>query len=509
VNSEDELLGPAAERTDLRTRAAKGVFWTATGAWGRQLSVFIVFAILARLLEPEDFGLVALAAVFVGFTHVIAEEGLVDALVQRKTLDRAHLDTAFCISMVFAIVMTAVLVALAVPIAILLDQERLAPILVALALAIPIGSSSLVQRAILTREMAFRSLTLRTLSAIGVGSIFGVGAALMGFGVWSLVAQNLAGQITGTLVLWRVSGWRPHLAFSRRHFLDLFGFGVHVLGFRLLVYFTRRADELLIGVFLGPVALGFYSVGYRMLRMLIQITSSLIDKVSFPLYSRLQDKPERLRTAYYKTTSYAALIAFPMFIGILVLAPELVSVVFGPKWEDSVPVMQALTLFGIIQVLNYLNGTAVKSLGKPSWLVGIVGVTAILKVAAFLIAYPYGLVAVAVATTCVGYLVSPLYFWAVNRLAATSGREHLWHMRAPLLASALLAGTMIGLKYLLGDAHPLVTLLLVSGAGAVAYYVGIRIFAPPLAGEIIDLVRRGLPRPSVGRPARLPRGGGR
>lgn len=491
------------DRANLRTRAAKGVFWTATGAWGRQLMVFVVFAILARVLEPRDFGLVALAAVFVGFTHVIAEEGLVDALVQRKQLETLHLDTAFWISLVFALLMTAILVALAVPIAVLLGERSLAPILMALALAIPIGSSSLVQRAILTRDMKFKSLTLRSLAAIGVGSVFGVSFALLGFGAWSLVAQNLAGQITGTIVLWRVTDWRPSFSFSRTHFRDLFNFGRSVVGFRLIIYFNRRADELFIGAFLGPAALGFYTIGARMLRMLIQVTSSLIDRVSFPLYSRLQDNPERFRRAYYKTTSFAALIAFPTFLSILVLTPQLVDVFFGPKWTDSVPVMQILAVYGIVQVLTYLSGTTVKALGKPSWLVGIVAVTAILKVGAFLVAVTYGgLVAVAIAATTVGYVVAPLYFLAVRRLAPISVREYARHLMTLLVVAVAVAGGMFGLSYVLRDAPSVVILVVVGTLGMAAYAAAIRVFAPALAGEVRDLARRALPTPRIARPAR-------
>jgi polysaccharide transporter, PST family len=490
------------EGANLRTRAAKGVFWTATGAWGRQLMVFVVFVVLARVLEPEDFGLVALAAVFVAFTHVIAEEGLVDALVQRKDLETAHLDTAFWISLGFAVLMTIILAALAVPIAALLGEPSLAPVLAVLSLSIPIGSSSLVQRALLTRDMAFKSLTLRSLAAIFVGSMFGVGAALLGYGVWSLVAQNIAGQITGTIVLWRVTDWRPGFRFSYTHFRELFDFGRHVVGFRLLIYFNRRADEFLIGVFLGPAALGFYTIGSRMLRMLIQVTSSLIDRVSFPLYSRLQDNPERLRRAYYKSISFAGLIAYPTFFSILVLTPQLVAVFFGSKWADSVAVMQVLALFGVNQVLTYLNGTTVKALGKPSWLMGIVAITAILKVAAFFVAVSFGLVAVAIATTCVGYLVAPLYFRAVKRLVPVTVREYVTYVRTPLVTSVLVACGMFGLTYLLRGVSDVVVLIVVATAGAAAYVTAIRLFAPELAGEVKDLVRRGLPRPRLARPAR-------
>ena len=236
---------------NLRTRAAKGVFWTATGAWGRQLALFVVITIQTRLLDPTDFGLVAFAAVFVGFTHVIADEGLADALVQRKELERAHLDATFWTTFAFAVVLTVILAALAVPIAALLGDE-LAPVLVVLSLSIPIASTSLVQRALLTRELKFRSLALRSLVGITVGGICGVIAAFAGLGVWSLVIQNLAGVTAGTLVLWRVTDFRPRLTFSYSHCRELLGFGSNVVGFRLLIYFTRWADDLLIGAFLGP-----------------------------------------------------------------------------------------------------------------------------------------------------------------------------------------------------------------------------------------------------------------
>ena len=490
---------------NLRTRAAKGVFWTATGAWGRQLALFIVIAIQARLLDPSDFGLVAFAAVFVGFTHIVADEGLADAIVQRKELEREHLDAAFWTTFAFAVVLTVILAALAVPIAAVLGDEQLAPVLVALSLSIPIASTSLVQRAILTRELKFRSLALRSLVGITVGGVCGGLAALAGLGVWSLVVQNLVGVTAGTLVLWRVSGFSPRLTFSYSHCRDLLGFGANVVGFRLLIYFTRWADDLLIGAFLGPAALGFYTVGSRMLRMLIQVTSSLIDRVSFPLYSRLQDKPARMKIAFYKSSSFAALIAFPVFLASAVLAPQIVAVFFGPKWTDSVPVMQLLSLFGLIQVLTYLNGTTIKALGKPGWLTVIVGITAALKVVAFLIAVQYGLVAVAFAAVFVGWAVAPLYYWGVRRLVAVDLGGYWQSLRVPVLGSIVSTATMLGFRYLLdgAGARPLVVLAVAGAAGAAVYYVTVRLLAPPLAAEVRDLVSRGVPSRRSGRPRKV------
>jgi PST family polysaccharide transporter len=481
----------------------KGVFWTAASNWGDQLARLLVFAILSRLLDPVAFGLVALALVLVGFTEVIAEQGLTDALVQRKHLEADHLDTAFWMGIGFGGLLALLLGALAVPIAVLLDQRPLAPVLVALALVIPIASSSLVQRAILTREMKFRSLALRTLISIGLGSVVGVSAALLGFGVWSLVAQSLTVQTTGALVLWRVTGWRPRLNFSYSHFRELLSFGKHVVGFKLLNYSNRNADNFIIGSVLGPASLGFYVVGYRILRLMIQITSSLIDKVAFPLYSRLQDDPNRFRRAYYKSSSFAALTAFPAFIGLLILAPEIVSVMFGSKWAKSVPVMQVLAVFGIIRSLSYLNSSTMTALGKPSWRLVITGITAVLNIGAFLLAARHGIVAVAIAVLAVGYLTAPISYWAVNRLVPIDARTYFRHIKGPLLGSVALACVMVGLKYLLGDVSAALTLIVVSTAGAVVYIAAIRLLAPPLAVEVRELVRRAVPTPRFARPAGL------
>jgi len=485
--------------TNLRGRAAKGVFWTATSNWGNELVRLVIFALLARLLAPEAFGLAALALIFIGFTQVIADQGLADALVQRKHLDPMHLDSAFWMCMGFGVLLAGVLSVLAVPLALLFREDGLAPVLIALSLAIPIWSASLVQRAILTRQMAFRSLALRTLISITVGAIFGIGAAVLGFGVWSLVAQHIASPIAGLVVLWRVTPWRPRFTFSVAHFRDLASFGIHIVNFRLLNYFTRRADELLVGAFLGAASLGFYTVGYRMLRMLFQLTSSLIDKVAFPLYSRLQDEPERFTRVYYKTTAFAAMVALPAFAASLVLAPEIIYMLFGPQWDEAVPVMQALTLLGVVQFLTYLNSNVVKALGKPSWQVVIVAITAILKVITFLFAVRYGIVGVAVAAVCVGYLVAPAWYWAVNRLAPISFVQYFAHIRGPVLASVLSGGAMLGVRQLLGDAPAAITLIAAAGAGLVVFIAAIQRFARPLADEARELIRRGLPVLGSGR----------
>jgi O-antigen/teichoic acid export membrane protein len=435
-------------------------------------------------------------------TQVVADQGMADALVQRKDLDPAHFDSAFWMNVAFGIFLAAILAGLAIPISRAVGEPRLAPVVAVLALSIPISSLNLVQRALMTRELAFRSLALRTLVSIGVGAAFGLTAAFLGLGVWSLVAQHIAAPIAGVLVLWRVSDWRPRAAFSYRHFKDLFSFGSNVVGFRLLNYFNRTSDQLFIGSFLGAASLGFYTIGSRMLRLLFQVTSSLIDRVAFPLYSRLQGNAPRLVRAHYKSTAFAALIAFPAFTAMVALAPDFVPVIFGTKWMGSVPIMQILAFLGVVQFLTYLNGTMLKALGKPSWQVIIVVVTTVLKIPAFLIAVNFGIIAVAIATLCVGCVVAPAYYWTLHRLIPIRLGAYLGHLKGPFVASVLAGAAMFAIRGVLGDSHPLVTLLVGAAGGVLVYLASIRVFSRALAAEALDLTRRGMPGLRILRPAR-------
>jgi PST family polysaccharide transporter len=418
----------------------------------------------------------------------------VDALIQRKEITVVHLHTAFWMVLTLGLTLMLALMALSVPIAAALHEDALAPVLVALAVVIPIGSLSHVQRALLNRDLAFRSLAVRTLVGIAIGSVVGIGAALLGFGVWSLVAQRVSTQIAATVVLWRVVPWRPAFEFGKTEARQLFRFGKHVVGFRLMNFANSNMDNFLVGAVLGPVALGLYTVGYRILRLVIQLTSNLIDGVAYPLYARLQDDPDRFRRAYYKTGAFAAVLAFPGFVAILVLAPQLVSVLFGPKWSGSVSVMQVLALVGIVRSVNYLNSSTLTSLGKPKWRVVIVGITTVLIAAALLISVWFGIVAVAFAQLVVAIIVAPMSYWGVYRLVPYSVLRYLKGIGIPLAASIALGLTMLGMQHVLAARSELVILLVAGAAGLAVYVVILRLVAKPLTDEALGLVAKALPR---------------
>ncbi len=480
---------------NLKQKAVKGVIWSAIQSWGNQLISFAVFLLLARLLEPSVFGLVALAAVFLAFMQVFLDQGFADAIVQRKELDPAHLDTAFWTNISIGLLLMLCSITAAGTVANFFKQPQLTPILRYLSLSFLFGTFSSVQQAILRRRLDFKTLALRSLVATCAGGFVGVVMALRGFGVWSLVGQQLINGLVGVLVLWRVSDWRPGLNISVKHFRELFSFGINVLGINALNFLNRRSDDLLIGYFLGTVALGYYTVAYRILLVVTQLVTGIIQATALPVFSRLQKEPERLRQAFYSAIQLSSLFAFPVFLGLSALAPELVVVLFGKQWTPSIPVMQILALVGILYAGFYFNGPVIMAVGKPFWNLGLNSLQAVGNVLGFLIAVRWGIIAVASAYVIRSYLMSPITIWVVYKLIQINLITYLRQYAAPLIGSLIMLASILGAKHILGGMLNLPMLLTIYIVlGAVIYISTILLIAPKLFRQIVDLFRSAVPQ---------------
>jgi PST family polysaccharide transporter len=259
--------------------------------------------------------------------------------------------------------------------------------------------------------------------------------------------------------------------------------------------FARRSDHFLIGYFLGPTLLGFYTVGFRLLLVIIRVVTGIINAVAFPTFSRLQYKPERMRRAFYQVTQYTSLLAFPVFIGLAALAPEVIPAIFGEKWAPSVPVLQVLALIGILESVSVFNGSVMRASGKPSWQFGITLLTSVCSVIGFLIAVRWGIVAVAAAIVIVGYLVAPISYVAVRRLIHIDFRTYARQFVAPLGASLLMAIAIVLLKSVFKH-HALnsyLELAVYVVAGGLIYLLVIGLTAPSLSRQVLELARLAFP----------------
>ncbi len=479
---------------NLRQKTAKGIAWSTIENLGGQALYFIVFLLLARLLGSEAFGLVSLAGVFIGLMSVFADQGLGGAIIQRQELEPEHLDTAFWSNLAISTLLTLATLAAATPVGIFFKQPQLTPIISWLSLTFLISGFSSVQQSLLHRQLAFKILAVRSLASMTIAGTVGVVMAYYGWGVWSLVAQQLVNRLVRVLTLWWISDWRPGLRFSLKHFQELFSFGINLLGGNILSFFSIRADDFLIGYFLGPVVLGYYSVAYRLLVAMTQILGSTIQRVALPTFSRLQSEPAKLERAFFSATKLVSFITFPAFLGMAVLAPEIVYTLFGEQWMPSAPVMQFLALSGITRSLFTISGLVLVANGKPSWNLKIMLLNTIVNVIGFAIAVQWGIVAVAASFAIRAYLMLPVQLWAIYKLLQIKLTTYFAQFVAPLIGTLIMAVAVLGTKHFLsGLANSSVLLVVYIAVGAITYLTVIFLIAPQLLRQVIDLGRSTLP----------------
>jgi len=484
----------------LREKVVKGIMWAATRNWGRQAINFVFFIILSRLLDPRAFGLVAMASLFTDFIELFLDFGMGDAIVQRAELQPEHLDTAFWTGLMIGTVMLLGGFVASASIANYFKEPQLAAVVKWLSLGFLIGSFSITQIAILKRNLAFKSLAVRSIIATIGGGVVGVVMAYAGYGVWSLVGQTLATGLLGVIMLWSVSNWRPGLRFHPQHFKELFTFGLNVIGINILDFFNKRTDDFLIGSFLGATLLGYYTVAYKLLLVMLQLLTGITTAVAYPTFARLQAKPEKMREAFYKATQYTSLLAFPAFLGMAVVAPEVTLLFFGEKWLASAAVMQILALIGILHAVSLFNPTVLKASGKPSWWLGIMFLTAVVNVIGFRLAVGWGIRAVATAFVVVGYLLSPISILAVRKVIGINIKTYLGQYVAPLIASLAMVLSIVALKSLVGGAlniYARLTIFLL--AGAAIYLLAIQVLARTISQEILALIQTTFPNFKIGK----------
>ncbi len=471
--------------TTLRQSAKSGVAWSFTQTLASRLLTALVFLVLARLLDPDDFGLVALASVVTALLTVLVEQGFVQALVQRPVLDDGHLDSAFWLSLVTGAACTVATVALAGPLSTLLGDEAVAPILRVLALSFLVPSLASVPRALLQRRLAFRSLAYSALVASVLGAVAGVTLAVLGGGAWALVAQTLTTLTVQGTGYARAAGWSPGREASRRHASELFGFSTRVAGSQILNYLSRRSDDFLIGVFLGATSLGFYAVAYRVLLIMTDVLVRTVATVALPIFARVAHDGQRHKRAVVEATRLTTVIAVPGFLLVSVTAPELVSVLFGERWTASAPVMRVLSLIGIVHAVFFVNSQALTAIGRPGTVLRLDIANTVVNVIAFAVAVRWGITAVAIGYVASGYLMVPARVVASKRHLGIGVRRY-----AAELAPALFAGaTMVAVVAVLGSAltpalGAVGSLAILVPLGLLVYFLVLRLLAPSHLSEL-------------------------
>lgn len=439
----------AEEQQDLTRRTAVGMAWAYGSYAGGRLLVLVATAILARLLTPEEFGLVALALAFTAFLDMLKDFGVAEALiiVDEDDLDDKA-DTAFVIMIVCGVLLVGVTAVLGPLTADLYDEPDLTLIVPVLGVSLLLRSIGLTHYALSQKMLDFRTRTKAELADVIVRGVVGVGLALSGAGAWSLVLGYVAGTAAMTLTLWLSVAWRPRFKPQRAHLRELLGFGGALTGVSLMGAILGNVDKLIIGAALGAAPLGLYTLASRLPELLIINLSIVAGQVLFPAFASVDR--EALRDAFLTSLRYAALVGLPLAAFLGVLAEPLILAAFGDQWLDAVGVMQLFVLYALSSPITLVCGTVFKARGRGALLLRMSIFQVALVIPSILLVAERGIVAVAIVHAAVsGIIVVVSLVVAMRMLGARVGpvAHALW---PPTFAALALAAACWGVDHLIG-----------------------------------------------------------
>lgn len=457
-------------KQNLQEKAIRGILWSAIQTYSERIVSLVVILVLARLLSPATFGLVAIASIFISFAQIFVDQGFGEAIVYSKKIDHEMLDSAFWANFLISIILMFLCIGTSDFISTFYKEAQLSLIIKVLSIGFVFNAFSTVQQALLRRDLSFRSLAMRSLIATLGSAIIAIGFAVVDFGVWSLVAKSLSYGLIGVIVLWNISPWRPRYAFYWKHFKALFSYGISIVGANIVDFISRRSDDILIGIFLGASLLGYYNIAYSLLLTMTEILIVVPNSVIFPVFARIQDDLRAVREHFYEASQLISLITIPAFIGLALLAEEVTLSLYGSQWITSIQVVRVLMLIGIIHSAFYFYGNLFKALGKPGWRFGMMSLTSILNVIGFVIAVRWGIVAVAASYVIVGYLIAPVYYSLLSRLIHLNTVTYLKLYRPAVTSTVVMGLAILGGRGLMGESIPIyLRLAILTGWGAAVY----------------------------------------
>jgi len=453
----------------VKARIFTSSLWSIAGTGAAMLSNFVVFALLARLLQPVDFGLVAFVAIFVDLARNLMSGGIAETLIRSKVWDETLASTAFWLNLGSTLLFTIATAAIAVPLAYAYGSPTLAEVFLALSLSLVIEGVRCVHEAKLRREFRYKVLALRTVVASIIGGAVGVALALSGFGVWALVANRLVAAVLQTIVVVHAAPWAPRAVFSRADCAGLLSFGTDMMGIRLLTQVGGKAAELVIGLILGPAALGLYSVASRALNLLFQLAISPIQATALSAFSRLKNE-RAIGSAYLRLTRATALVSFPVYFGVAATAPDVVAVCFGRHWEQSGAIMMALALAAVPTTLVTFVQPALVTVGRTRLALLSSFGTLVLSSIAALATVTFGVILVAMGQAFRSYAAVLFVLILLKRGIGISVLQSLRSVWEPCVAAALMAALVAVVRlYALDDLSPGLRLSLCIALGISAY----------------------------------------
>ena len=339
----------------LKKKTVRGTFWSAVDSISNQGVTFLVGLVLARLLTPHEYGLIGYIMILVAVFNSIVDSGFSNALIRKKDAGQTDYSTAFIFNLAVSVVLMAAMYLLAVPFSRFFREPQLVLLVRVMSVIIIINALALVQRTRLVKNVDFKTQTKASLISSLTSAGVGLGMAFGGLGVWSLVGQQISRQLVNTVCLWLLNRWKPSREFSWSSFREMFGFGWKLLVSGLIDTVWREISQLVIGKCYSTETLGQYTRGKQFSDIFSSNMTSIVQRVSYPVLSSVQDERERMREGYRRIIRVTMLASFVLLFGLAAVADSLVVVLIGPQWQEAAHYLQILCFSACLYPLHAIN----------------------------------------------------------------------------------------------------------------------------------------------------------
>jgi O-antigen/teichoic acid export membrane protein len=502
--SADPSSNGSAGAGEFRAPVMRGLLWQFVGRGTWQLSQIVVVVVLARLLTPHEYGIAGMVLVVISFEPLIAGVGLASALVQRPAITELDKSTVFWTNGAIGLLACLIGIAVSPLVADFYGNAQVEPLFAAVSVVFLLSSLSSVQANLLVREMDFRAMELRSMAGTLVGAGTAIAIAAEGGGAWALVGQQLAFYAVSLTLLTGFSRWRPRLMYSRSSLRELRRFGGEVSGTLLMTQLTQNTDNVLIGRFLGATALGLYSFGYSLIMLPVSRIASPIIQVLYPVFSRVQHDRQRLASLWLRSLRMMTAVTLPAMLGLIVVAPDMIDVVFGRRWQHATPVVQLLAAVGITFGIGELNGIALQALGRTKLLFRYSCGLFAAGLISFVVGLQWGIVGVAGCFAAVNLFVQPLYLHLTAQAMGIGLRQCGQELSGVMqTTAAAIATALLTRELLLADGVPTALRLAATIAAAAVVYGCALLWRAP---EVVLEIRRLRPRRRTPAPASVAAG---
>ncbi|MHA7139598.1 teichuronic acid biosynthesis protein TuaB [Rossellomorea arthrocnemi] len=472
-----------------------GMKWTGSATIINTGMQLLQYVILGRLLAKSDFGLMGMVTVIIAFAQVFTDMGVGNAIVHRQNASNKQLSTLYWLNVITGATVALIVFLTAPLVAGFYDEPRLIELIHLIALIfciIPFGQQF---QFIMQKNLEFDRIAKTEITSVVLGVCLAIILAFSGAGVYALVFGQIAFH-TIKSILYGFQGWstfRPSFYFNLREVKEFLSFGVYQMGSRSVSYFSSNVDYILIGRFLGAEALGIYTIAYQLVVVPVTKINPLITRVAFPLFAKVQNSDQSLSKGFTDMSKMLAVITFPILFGLMCTADILVPVMFGDKWEASIPLVQILSALGLLRVLMNPNGSILLAKGRADigfkWDLGVASIHAL----AFYLIVHLGVEAVAITYVILALINFLLGRILLHYVIGLNGREYFLGLSKPALFSVIMALFVYGVYLLLSFIHfptliiPLVVLILL---GAAAYFALFYYFDKHYLMELKSLMKK-------------------